>query len=138
MISYPSSSSNRSTTNMSSKNCPTMRTHHQLSQHTSHSSNTFQVNCRKKRKSELALVPFVTLDEPPLLILGIVYLTKVFATVICLLDLTGKNIIRPGNYIRELLEAPEKNYQPIHDFSSSTLRDAFNLRVGSVPGVSNN
>ena len=52
--------------------------------------------------------------------------------------LTGKNVIRPGNYIRQLLEAPEKNYQPIHQFSSSTLRDAFSLRVGPVPGVINN
>lgn len=53
-------------------------------------------------------------------------------------SLAGKNVIRPGNYIRQLLEAPEKNYQPIHQFTSSTLRDAFSLRVGPVPGVSNN
>ncbi|KAF9902477.1 hypothetical protein EC991_004853 [Linnemannia zychae] len=49
-------------------------------------------------------------------------------------QLPGKNDIRPGNYIRQLLEAPEKNYQPIHQFSTSTLRDAFSLRVGPVPG----
>ncbi|KAF9937467.1 hypothetical protein BGZ67_001251 [Mortierella alpina] len=40
-------------------------------------------------------------------------------------DLPGKNVIRPGNYIRALLEAPEKGYGPIHSFSASTLRDAF-------------
>ncbi|KAF9576580.1 hypothetical protein EC968_006927 [Mortierella alpina] len=50
-------------------------------------------------------------------------------------DLPGKNVIRPGNYIRALLEAPEKGYGPIHSFSSSTLRDAFSLRPGPVPGV---
>ncbi|KAG0377124.1 hypothetical protein BGX24_006697 [Mortierella sp. AD032] len=49
-------------------------------------------------------------------------------------QLPGKNDIRPGNYIRQLLEAPEKTYQPIHQFSTSTLRDAFSLRVGPVPG----
>lgn len=54
------------------------------------------------------------------------------------ISLAGKNVIRPGNYIRQLLEAPEKNYQPIHQFTSSTLRDAFSLRVGPVPGVSSN
>ncbi|KAF9430529.1 hypothetical protein BGZ94_006324 [Podila epigama] len=49
-------------------------------------------------------------------------------------DLPGKNVIRPGNYIRTLLETPEKSYGPIHNFSSSTLRDGFNLRPGPVPG----
>ncbi|GJJ78646.1 hypothetical protein EMPS_11005 [Entomortierella parvispora] len=49
-------------------------------------------------------------------------------------DLPGKNIIRPGNYIRTLLETPEKSYGPIHGFSSSTLRDGFSLRPGPVPG----
>ncbi|CAO3568126.1 unnamed protein product [Mortierella alpina] len=49
-------------------------------------------------------------------------------------DLPGKNVIRPGNYIRALLEAPEKGYGPIHSFSTSTLRDAFSLRPGPVPG----
>ncbi|KAF9914633.1 hypothetical protein BX616_007892 [Lobosporangium transversale] len=49
-------------------------------------------------------------------------------------DLPGKNVIRPGNYIRALLEAPEKSYGPIHTFSSSTLRDGFSLRPGPVPG----
>jgi hypothetical protein len=63
------------------------------------------------------------------------YLTCAFVLWIYLY-LTGKNVIRPGNYIRQLLEAPEKSYQPIHQFSSSTLRDAFSLRVGPVPGVS--
>ncbi|KAF9580486.1 hypothetical protein BGW38_002856, partial [Lunasporangiospora selenospora] len=46
----------------------------------------------------------------------------------------GKNVIRPGNYIRTLLENPEKGYGPIHSFSYSTLRDSFSLRPGPVPG----
>ncbi|KFH66902.1 hypothetical protein MVEG_07427 [Podila verticillata NRRL 6337] len=49
-------------------------------------------------------------------------------------DLPGKNVIRPGNYIRTLLETPEKSYGPIHAFSSSTIRDSFSLRPGPVPG----
>ncbi|KAI7817617.1 hypothetical protein BC939DRAFT_318959 [Gamsiella multidivaricata] len=49
-------------------------------------------------------------------------------------DLPGKNAIRPGNYIRALLEAPEKSYGPIHPFASSTIRDGFTLRPGPVPG----
>ncbi|KAI8597626.1 hypothetical protein EDD21DRAFT_384976 [Dissophora ornata] len=49
-------------------------------------------------------------------------------------DLPGKNAIKPGNYIRALLEAPDKSYGPIHSFSSSTMRDGFSLRPGPVPG----
>ncbi|KAI1315171.1 hypothetical protein EDD11_001228 [Mortierella claussenii] len=49
-------------------------------------------------------------------------------------DLPGKNVIRPGNYIRALMEAPEKSYGPIHLFPSSTIRDGFSLRPGPVPG----
>ncbi|KAF9917713.1 hypothetical protein FBU30_000560 [Linnemannia zychae] len=37
-------------------------------------------------------------------------------------------------FIKNLPEAPEKTYQPIHQFSSATLRDAFSLRPGPVPG----
>ncbi|KAG0337271.1 hypothetical protein BG000_005625 [Podila horticola] len=49
-------------------------------------------------------------------------------------DLPGRNTIRPGNYIRTLLETPEKSYGPIHAFSSSTIRDSFSFRPGPVPG----
>ncbi|KAK3815234.1 MAG: hypothetical protein J3Q66DRAFT_432998 [Benniella sp.] len=49
-------------------------------------------------------------------------------------DLPGKNVIRPGNYIRALLEAPEKSYGPIDPFPPSTMRDSFSLRPGPVPG----
>ncbi|KAG0031201.1 hypothetical protein BGZ81_001627 [Podila clonocystis] len=49
-------------------------------------------------------------------------------------DLPGRNTIRPGNYIRTLLETPEKSYGPIHAFASSTIRDSFSFRPGPVPG----
>ncbi|KAF9306549.1 hypothetical protein BGZ74_005124 [Mortierella antarctica] len=49
-------------------------------------------------------------------------------------DLPGRNTIRQGNYIRTLLETPEKTYGPIHAFSSSTIRDSFSFRPGPVPG----
>ncbi|KAF9971495.1 hypothetical protein BGZ73_005553 [Actinomortierella ambigua] len=48
--------------------------------------------------------------------------------------LPGKNVIRPGNYIRALIENPEKSYGPIHEFGYSTMREAFSLRPGPVPG----
>jgi len=51
-----------------------------------------------------------------------------------LLTSIGKNAIKPGNYIRALIENPEKNYGMIHDFAPSTMREAFTLRPGEVTG----
>lgn len=117
-------------TNTSNRNYPTTKTCRQSNQHISPSSNISQViaigsdaDCSRIGDHIKALGHR-----------RLTY-TSVFISWIHLY-LTGKNVIRPGNYIRQLLEAPEKSYQPIHQYSTSTLRDAFSLRVGPVPGVS--
>lgn len=109
----------------------------QSNQHISHSSNTFQVctGCLRFATGKKILMLWKTTCLLCSLAITVLIQKLVFHGSI---PLAGKNVIRPGNYIRQLLEAPEKNYQPIHQFTSSTLRDAFSLRVGPVPGVSNN